>query len=364
MDGGALMCGTLGGEIIEIKLSSGGGNPIQLSPDTSSGSVIMYSHFRGELWGLAMHPTDNDLIATVGDDSTLRLWSVSKNKMLSCTNIGWPGRSLSWHPGGDILAIGLYELVKGGVEKKEKEKGKGDASKGDKKASVLLYSVTKSGDEFTVEKVASGCPSVAWICDVRFSPSGNLLGVGSHDKKFYAYKVTPGAWSDTFKKEKYVFNKHSSAVLHMDFTLDEKFLQTTCQAGELLFHDCDSGKQETSAVKMAEYHGIDGVAEKRVFATQTCTLGWSVLGMWPTSNTDQFINSCDRAPDGKLLVTSDDDGEVKIFRYPAAQELSKFKASRGHSSHVTTVRFNASSDFIASVGGNDKCLFVWKVAKK
>ena len=357
----ALLCGTLGGEIVEITPTSAGADTAPALAGASA-SVMLYSHFRGELWGLAMHPTDNDIIATVGDDGTLRIWSISQNKLLSTTYIGWPGRALAWHPDGESIAVGLYELVKGGQEKKA---AKGDAKKGDaeKKASVLLYSATRSGDSFTCEKVASGCPSVAWICDVRFSPSGNLLGVGSHDKKFYAYKVNPGAWADTFKKEKYVFNKHSSAVLHMDFTGDDKFLQTTCQAGELLFHDCETGKQETSAVKMAEYHGTDGVAEKRVFASQTCTLGWTVVGIWPTSNTDQFINSCDRAPNGKLIATADDDGEVKIFRYPAAQELSKFKASRGHSSHVTTVRFNCTSDCIASVGGNDKCLFVWKVKK-
>ena len=364
-DCSALICGTFGGEIVEIAPAVGGSFPAATLAADASASVLLYSHFRGELWGLACHPTDSDLVATVGDDSTLRLWSISKNKLLSTTNIGWPGRMLTWHPNGDAIAIGLYELVKGGVEKKDAKGGKGGgAASGDKKASVLVYAINRTGDDFSVEKVASGCPSVAWICALRFSPSGGHLAVGSHDKKLYAYKVNPGAWADTFKKEKYLFNKHSSAVLHVDFTADEKFLQTTCQAGELLFHESETGKQETSAVKMAEYHGTDGVGEKRVFNTQTCTLGWGVLGIWPPGADGQFINSCDRSPNGKLLATSDDDGEVKIFRYPVAQENSKFNAYKGHSSHVTTVRFNASSEYVVSVGGNDKCLFMWKVVKR
>ena len=212
-------------------------------------------------------------------------------------------------------------------------------------------------------KLASGCPSIAWIGVVRFSPAGNLLCVGSHDKKMYAYNVDSNNWEGTFKKEKYIFNKHSSAVLHMDFSADGKFIQETDQAEELLFLDPETGKQETSATKMAEYHGVDGVADKRIFATQTCILGWPVLGIWPPGTSNQFINSCDRSPNNKLIATSDDDGQVKIFRFPAAQENSKFKVGLGHSSHTTGVAFNASSDYIVSVGGNDKCVFTWRVAK-
>ena len=30
--------------------------------------VLMQGHYTGELWGLAPHPTDSELFATVGDD--------------------------------------------------------------------------------------------------------------------------------------------------------------------------------------------------------------------------------------------------------------------------------------------------------
>lgn len=204
---------------------------------------------------------------------------------------------------------------------------------------------------------------MAWIGEVRFSPSGNLIGVGSHDKKLYVYRVDSNHWSETFNKDKYVLNKHSSSVVHMDFSADELFLQTTCQAGELLFSNCETGKQETSATKMAEYHGTDGVAEKRYWSTMTSTLGWGVLGIWPPGADGSDINACDRSCDEELLATGDDFGQLKLFRYPVAQESSRFTAYTGHSSHVTNVRFTADASHVVSVGGNDQCLFVWKVAR-
>ena len=252
----AIICGTYGGEVIEITPSAPCSSTIDLT--VASGFVLQYSHFRGELWGLAMHPTNSDIVATVGDDSTLRLWSISKNKLLSTTNIGWPGRALDFHPSGGAIAIGLMEWVKGGIDKGAKDKGKKGSEGGGTKGSVMIYSIQLDGEEIKVEMIATGCPSVAWINEVRFSPTGHMLAVGSHDKKLYLYKVNPDAWADTLRKEKYIFNKHSSAVLHIDFSADSKYIQTTCQSGELIFSDTKTGKQETSATKMAEYHGTDG----------------------------------------------------------------------------------------------------------
>jgi WD40 repeat protein len=34
---------------------------------------------------------------------------------------------------------------------------------------------------------------------------------------------------------------------------------------------------------------------------------------------------------------------------------------RGHSAHVTNVCFNADGSRVISVGGNDRCVFVWRV---
>jgi len=62
---GQVLVGTRSGEIIEI-----GGQRTH---------VLMRSHFDGELWGLAPHPTNPEFI-TIGRDSMLAIWDVKTRR--------------------------------------------------------------------------------------------------------------------------------------------------------------------------------------------------------------------------------------------------------------------------------------------
>ena len=428
-----LLIGTYGGEIIELSSTNkavrnetnGETRNLDISNETASATILLHSHYSGELWGLAVHPHDPDIIATVGDDSTLRIWSIQKNAMLRAEQVGWASRSVAWHPSGGVLAVGLYETVKGGL-------AKGGASKGGKKGpakpvdtaealpngAVHIYSIKiayQNGSPMVldVKRRASGCPSVAWIQEIKFSPSGDMLAAGSHDKKIYAYDLKPFIvpeeywdqtyketykdqqqpassgvvkeedkwkdWESSLKSEHFVFNKHSSAILHFDFSIDGKYMQSNCQAYELLFlttrkyitenkKEMKPGDQETSASKFADYNApLSSKEDSSGWFSQTCKLGWPVVGIWAPGAGSGDVNSVDRDSSGKLLATADDNGQVKIFRYPVAQDNSKFLSYGGHSSHVTNVRFTSGIHSktghknLVSVGGNDKCMFVWEV---
>jgi microtubule-associated protein-like 6 len=50
---------------------------------------------------------------------------------------------------------------------------------------------------------------------------------------------------------------------------------------------------------------------------------------------------------------------VKLFKYPSVTDKSEFKAYRGHSSHVTRVRFSFDDKYLVSIGGNDKTIIIW-----
>ena len=233
--------------------------------------VLVYSHSGGELWGLAEHPNIPDLYVTVGDDCTLRVWSLNLNKMIHSVDLGSAARSVTFHPSGAVLAVGFMERKKSGgnkekdkdkdiVKEKDKEKNKKDGyTKSENlEGAVHLYSFTvdttltltstssnsnvSNYASISVLKVSQGCDTVAWVNDVTFSPTGEILAVGSNDKKMYFYGI-PGipqgggpfgdVWGQCLKKTKFVFDKHSSAVLHADFSCDGKYMQTDSQVRQV-----------------------------------------------------------------------------------------------------------------------------------
>jgi len=62
----------------------------------------------------------------------------------------------------------------------------------------------------------------------------------------------------------------------------------------------------------------------------------------------------------KILATGDDFSLVKLFKYPCTVEKAKYREFTGHSSHVCKIRFSKFDKFLISVGGNDKCVFIWE----
>jgi len=69
-------------------------------------------------------------------------------------------------------------------------------------------------------------------------------------------------------------------------------------------------------------------------------------------------------PDGyHLIATANDSSLVKLFRYPSVEERSKFLECRGHSSHVTNVKFSKDDKYLFSAGGNDTCVMQWKITE-
>ena len=64
---------------------------------------------QGELWGLAVHPTQ-PFCASVSDDKTLRLWALEgEHKMLNVKHLSQLGRSVAYSVDGKHLAVGLKD---------------------------------------------------------------------------------------------------------------------------------------------------------------------------------------------------------------------------------------------------------------
>jgi len=143
---------------------------------------------------------------------------------------------------------------------------------------------------------------------------------------------------------------HSSFITHIDFTADSANLRSTCGAHELLFWDCASGDQVTngsSALRDTEW------------ATQTVPRGWSVEGVWYRGSDGTDINGVDANHARQLLAAVDDLGRVLVYNYPTGKGATG-NPLRGHSSHVTNVRWDALDKTLLTTGGNDRAIMQWR----
>jgi microtubule-associated protein-like 6 len=322
--------------------------------------VMMNGHFLGELWGLAVHPFKNEF-CTVGDDKTLRIWNMTEKTVKRWKLLDGPARACCYSNNGTKIAIGMGN--------DSKKRGSGTKEK-DTEGRVIVFNV----EDFSVLKDVKA--SKRWVSEVKFSPNDQTLAVGTHDSMIYLYDAANG-----FKPMK-PFKKHSSYITHFDFSsgkkraphiftlkpspsnlhpqiftlIDSKTLQSNCGAYELLFSNPKTGGQITSASSVKDTD----------WATWSCTLGWPVQGIWPVNSDGTDINMVDRSEDKAFLASADDFGTLKVFRYPCTEKGNAFVECKGHSSHVTNVKWSskggADHTHLVTAGGNDRCVLQWKVS--
>lgn len=367
---GRLLCGTMTCELHEVRLPEGPPRTGDLSFES-----LVSGHHKFELWGLACHPCRAEF-ATVGDDQTLRVWDAAghapcapvvalPSMARACAYL--PFKNPELFRRGFFLAVGFGGSVGRGRSKRDGclrvyRFDAVDASNSAQSPAQPVPSTTvrvrglevegQSSHKYTtVGHVIERNDAHEWISDLKFSPDGRLLAVGSHDNKVYVYHVLTDSTGSSLELRKgAVFAKHSSYITHLDFSVDARYLQSTCGAYELLFSDTASGRQMTAASDLKDV----------AWDTWTCPLGWPVQGIWPPCADGTDVNTVARSHSQVLLATGDDFGKVKLFNYPCVPKGAHALEFSGHSSHVTNVRWAALDEWLVSTGGNDRCVFQWR----
>ncbi|XP_047479702.1 echinoderm microtubule-associated protein-like 2 isoform X7 [Penaeus chinensis] len=292
---------------------------------------VMQGHTE-ELWALAPHPSQQQFL-TAGYDRTCYLWDTMAHTIVWSKDIGEHAQSAAFSNNGEIVIIGTTSGRWFVMDSETRE----------------MYSQHQDGNE----------P----IQVLRFSPSGQYLAVGSRDNNIYVYQVSEdcrkytriGRCQAKTRKARYQSISsvgHSSFVTHLDWSADSQFLQSNSGDYELLFWNAGLCRQivQTSQMRDVEW------------ASNTCTLNFSTLGIWPEGADGTDINTCAKANQSSLLATGDDFGKVKVFAFPACNQKARCYEYGGHSSHVTAVGYLHDDSRLISTGGRDTAIMQWVVS--
>ena len=303
-----VLVGTAGSEVYEISTSSG------------KSTLVTEGHCEDELWGLATHPTARNLVATCGDDRTVRVIDIAAHAVTARKQFDCMMRAISWSPDGTLLGVGMGGRVGRGKQKKDG-------------AHMILRS-----DNLDV--IHEGRDSKEWIQEVKFSPDGSRFAVGSHDNKIYLYNARGNRFTPTVQ-----LVKHNSYITHLDFSADSTVVQSNCGGYELLF--CEYAAVGVRCVYACRWSMLltmlvacvctDNSAtgeqithasslRDKEWATWTCVLGWPVQGIWPAEANGTDIHAVDRSHSGAFLATVDNFGKVNVYNYPCV--ISKVCSAR------------------------------------
>lgn len=289
-----MLVGTRGAQILECNLSSG------------KAKILINGHYEGtkqaELWGCTVHP-QQQIVATCGADKTIRLWE--ENRMISASaEFEHDLTAADWASSGNFIVVG--------------------------DRNGCIHTV----DARSLQKIDSADSSLkgkknAWVEDVKISPDCSTICFGTHGglSKLEVIQVKPNG---QMKRVSPVNMGLSSALTHLDWTLDSSTVVVNSQGYELLWYNVQ-GKSKVNASSTRDFD----------YATWTSLFGFPVQGIWPNPDYSDVNTAC-RSFSQKLLATGEDSGLVKLFRYPCVTEGAAANEYAAHSSHVTKVKFTAN----------------------
>ncbi|KAL3861141.1 hypothetical protein ACJMK2_007210, partial [Sinanodonta woodiana] len=280
---------------------------------------------------LVAHPRDMSFI-TAGLDQSVTKWSMSKHDVVWRTQVESPCTCISLDMRNNIVAVGT---VDGKFIILKSSNGKIVASK--QASAEQIHSIAYSSG---MCKIVQPAIVVTYGCLLALGFQGGLIEIYS--------VIDEGTRFRSFNTS---LTGHVGSVKQIDWSSDGWFLQTTGDDFELCFWDVRSMQPIKVPRTMRD---ID-------WFTHNCTLVYNTLGAWTGLENGEIIKTVCRSNFRDLMVTGDDEGILRLYKYPSSRLRADCRSAKMYSAEVKATAFSCDDTIVISCGGNDTSIIQWSV---
>jgi WD40 repeat protein len=292
-----------------------------------NGGPIVTSHYAPRICGLSPHPYQSNLICTVGDDKTIRIYDIVTKKQLKMCSLDAKGYCVTFSQDGNMLLVGYGSGVLGKEEKKEG-------------AYVLINS-----EDLTILHEARDSKMCLSSCG--FTSDNERYAFTSHDNNIYLYS--------TKRKQTYAICRgHTGKVITMDFSTNNQFMMTNTANGELLYWDITNGLiQPPKAMKNIKWE------------TNTCPYSFGAQSFWTNELYNPYLayrTTCKTHAEDVIFAV-DNFGSLLCSDFPCFTEVANpsFSYYYGHSKGIMNCRISCDDKYLFTSGENDGSIFQWRL---
>ncbi|XP_038046219.1 echinoderm microtubule-associated protein-like 4 isoform X2 [Patiria miniata] len=299
---------------------SGSGTPV-ITGATINNAPITQGHY-DEVRCIVPHPAKNGHFFTAAYDGIVCLYDAALHKAIWKYVVkGINTTCMDVSPDGEVIILGA------------------------KDGHMAVLTV---GEEEVQEtnRIKLGRQLVSFI---KFAPGGEIFAASCNDIILILKTTNAGKTIEPMGK----CEGHPTAVTGFDWSKEEisgrLVLQSSSVGQEYICWDCET------------FQALNYSSDFRNIAWRSynCTSGFTVAGVWGTSEDSHVISSVDWSEDQGLLATGCDDGLVTLYRYPCTNQLAANRSVHAHSKAAPCVRFLPNAKLLLSAGGSDCTTMQW-----